>query len=274
MQTSLNPVIFGPGLTLEDQIRIAAEVGFDGIDTSIEAIAAIAEDHSVSGAKALFDEKGVQPAAWGLPVDWRGSEDSFRSTLESLHDWAKLARDLMCFRCCTWIPPVVEDPAETRRLAVSRFGEIASVLAPRGIRLGLEWVGPKTSRASGQEFIYRMDQLLELIDEIGQPNVGLLVDSFHWFTAGHTAEDLAALEDDQIVHVHINDAPDKPRDEQIDMQRLLPGEGVIDLPGFLRALREVGYSGYMGVETFSDDLKALPPEEAARRAKVAVDSVL
>jgi len=119
-----------------------------------------------------------------------------------------------------------------------------------------------------------MDQLLEMIDEIGRPNVGLLVDSFHWFTAGHTVEELVRVPKERVVHVHINDAPDRPRDEQIDMERLLPGEGVIDLAGFLGALRQIGYEDYMGVETFSAELKALTPLAAARRAKAAVDSVL
>ena len=58
------------------------------------------------------------------------------------------------------------------------------------------------------------------------------------------------------------------------MERLLPGEGVIDLAGFLGALRQIGYEDYMGVETFSAELKALTPLAAARRAKAAVDSVL
>jgi sugar phosphate isomerase/epimerase len=79
---------------------------------------------------------------------------------------------------------------------------------------------------------------------------------------------------DRIVHVHLNDAPDKPRDEQIDMERLLPGEGIIDLKGFLTALKNVGYQDYMGLETFGKVLPALPPEEAALRAKQAADSVL
>jgi sugar phosphate isomerase/epimerase len=274
MRPSLNGVIFGTGMSLEDQVRIAAEVGFEGVDTGIEAIAALIEERTLDGAREFFREAGVQPAVWGLTVDWRGPEDSYRASLEGLTHWAELACQIGCPRCCTWLPPSVEDAAATRRLAVRRFRESAQVLGDYGVRLGLEWVGPRTSRLLGQSFIYRMDQLLEMIDEIGQPNLGLLVDSFHWFTAGHTVEELAGVPRERIVHVHINDAPDRPRDEQIDMERLLPGEGIIDLAGFLSALRQVGYDDYLGVETFSDELRALPPAEAARRAKEAVDSVL
>jgi sugar phosphate isomerase/epimerase len=53
--------------------------------------------------------------------------------------------------------------------------------------------------------------------------------------------------------------------------RLLPGEsGVIDLAAFLKTLDAIGYDGPVAVETFSDELKALPPNEAAERAATSM----
>jgi sugar phosphate isomerase/epimerase len=53
--------------------------------------------------------------------------------------------------------------------------------------------------------------------------------------------------------------------EQVkDNQRLLPGEGVIDLTGFLHALRQIGYNDGVSVEVFGRGLKEMPPEEGAR----------
>ncbi len=49
-----------------------------------------------------------------------------------------------------------------------------------------------------------------------------------------------------------------------DNQRLLPGEGVIDLVGFLRALQKIGYTDALSVEVFSDVLKNMSPEKAAK----------
>ncbi len=139
------------------------------------------------------------------------------------HTMGRVARRSGCPRCCTVLPPSVDDAAALRT-GGEAFPRVRG--GPRGSGLPSRpgWVGPKTSRRQG-EFIYRMDQL-EMIDEIGRPNVGLLVDSFHWFTAGHTVEELVRVPKERVVHVHINDAPDRPRDEQIDMERLLPGEGV------------------------------------------------
>ncbi|MFH5183326.1 TIM barrel protein [Paenibacillus sp. TAB 01] len=74
--------------------------------------------------------------------------------------------------------------------------------------------------------------------------------------------------------VHINDAPDKPADEQIDSERLLPGEGIIDLKGMLDSLRQIGYDSFVSVETFSKELPLLAPGVVAAKTKAAVDRVL
>lgn len=262
-------------MSFEEQVALAARHGFDGVDTGIEALQALVQARSLEGAREFFAVSGVQPACWGLPVNWRGSEDDFAAGLKALPALARIGQGLGCGSCCTWLPPSVDsDPGELRKLAVRRFGECAKVLGDYGCRLGLEWVGPKTCRTGRHAWIHRMDQLLDMEAEMGQPNVGLLVDSFHWFTAGHTVEELAAVPVEQVVHVHLNDAPDRPRDEQIDNQRLLPGEGIIDLRGFLRALKTVGYTGYMGIETFSKELTALPADEAAARASEAARRTL
>jgi sugar phosphate isomerase/epimerase len=72
----------------------------------------------------------------------------------------------------------------------------------------------------------------------------------------------------------LNDAPDKAVEDQIDNQRLLPGEGIIDLASMLNALNQIGYHDYASVETFSDTLPLLGAKEAALRTRQALDSVL
>lgn len=106
------------------------------------------------------------------------------------------------------------------------------------------------------------------------PDAGVAVDCWHWHHAGETAEDLISLGPDAILDVHISDAPAIPGEEIRDMERLLPGEGVINFPGFFGALKAVGYSGTVTVEVFSGRLQNLTPEEAARSALEAARGVL
>jgi sugar phosphate isomerase/epimerase len=66
--------------------------------------------------------------------------------------------------------------------------------------------------------------------------------------------------------VHFNDAPKLPPEQIRDDERLMPGDGVINLVGFLRALKEIGYADAVSVEVFGKFLKEMTPEDAARRA--------
>ena len=108
-----------------------------------------------------------------------------------------------------------------------------------------------------------MNEMLEFAKECG-PNVGLLLDVWHWHHAGATTQDIVNAGRESIVHVHFNDAPNLPPEQIRDNQRLLPGEGVINLVGFLQALQTIGYTDALSVEVFGR-LKDVPPEEAAKR---------
>lgn len=275
MKLSLNGVILGEAVALPDYIALAGRCGYDGVDFDMKACLQIGQERAVDEVVAMFDKHDVEPANWGIPVDWKGPEDSYRETLAEFSRWVEMGAAIGCPRACTWIPPTVEEDAgEFRRMAVKRWREIGEIAAEYDVRLGLEWVGPATLRTGGNEFIHTMDGLLEMEDEIGLDNLGLLVDSFHWYTAGHSAEDLASLPAERIVHVHINDAPGRPRDEQIDGERLLPGEGIMDLDAFFGGLESAGYEDFMGVETFSEKLTAMPAEKAAQMAADAARDVL
>jgi sugar phosphate isomerase/epimerase len=96
--------------------------------------------------------------------------------------------------------------------------------------------------------------------------VGLLIDSYHCYTTGIGRAELAQLSDAQIVHVHLNDATDAPVEAR-DGARVLPGEGVIDLSGFLQGISEAGYTGYVAVEVLAPQPLADTPQEAAVRQR-------
>src|SRR5207244_5299465 len=101
---------------------------------------------------------------------------------------------------------------------------------------------------------------------IATRNIAPLLDCWPWYTTHATREDLARLRADQVVYVHVNDAPPgRDVDEQIDDQRLLPGaSGVIDIAGFLQTLDRMGYDGPVAAEPFNAELNALPPAERVR----------
>ncbi len=278
MFTSLSPGALGFSVPLDEGLRLAADNGFGGLDLPLTELLERVERTSVEEVKDLFDAAKVRPGGWGLPVNFRGDEDTYRAGLAALPRYAALAGALGSPWCSTWILPYSDDRDYEANMEhhVERLRPIAQVLADDGCRFGLEFVGPKTMRAGHRhEFIHSIDGALELGRRLGTGNVGLLLDCFHWYTAHGTAEDLARLSAEQVVYVHVNDArPERGVDEQIDNQRLLPGAGgVIDIVGFLRALERMGYDGPVAVEPFDATLQEQPPAERARLAAQSLSRV-
>src|SRR5579862_4473950 len=255
---------------LQESIAAARTGGFQGVEFSPNEVAGLIDEHGLPYVTDLFATAGIRPAAFGLSTDWRGAEESWRKGLEELPRQAKAAAALGCFRTATWILPGDNNRTydENRRFHIERFKPIAQILADHGVHLGLEFIGPKTLRDSLKyPFVYKMDDMLDMGAEIG-PNVGLLLDCWHWYTSHGTLDDLRRLRAEQVVYVHVNDAPaGVDIDAQFDSVRALPGEtGVIDIAGFLQALQAIGYDGPVTPEPFKQELKDLPSNDARLRA--------
>jgi sugar phosphate isomerase/epimerase len=278
MFKSLSPGAIGVGGTTEEIAALAARHGFGGIDFD----AAEAADRMAAGEldslRAIYERHGLRPGAMGLPVQFRGDEEAFQRDLAGLSRQAEAAAAMGCDRCATWILPAsdelgFEENFERHR---RRLKACAEVLGEHGLRLGLEFVGPKTSRAGKKhEFLYDMKGMLSLTEAIGTGNVGLLLDCWHWYCTSGTAEEILALRQEQVVHVHVNDAPaGLAVDEQVDNRRAMPGEtGVIDIVAFLGSLARIGYAGPVMAEPFSEALRELPAEEAVRATSESLDRI-
>ena len=268
MYTCLSPhAIHVQANDLDQAIAAARTGGFEGLEIPVAHVADLIDRHGPDAVRAKFADANVRPAAFGLPVEWRQDEARWRADLENLPRCARAAQALGVTRCATWVLPMSDERPlnENIRFHVDRFKPIAATLAEHGVRLGLEFIGPKTMRDSQKyPFLYRMFDMLDLGRKIG-PNVGLLLDAWHLYTSHGTLDDLRKLKADDVVYVHVNDAPPGiPVDQQIDNVRDLPGAtGVIDIAGFLRALKEIGYDGPVTPEPFKNELKDLP-DDAAR----------
>jgi sugar phosphate isomerase/epimerase len=260
MYLSLNAVLIDNRVPWPDFARLAARVGFPGTDVMLGP----AMQAGAAATNELLEQLDVKPAAIDFPVNFRKDEAAFQAGLAKLDDQAKFAAGIHCPRMFTYILSSSDTPkAELRALYKRRFTESARVLAAHDVRLGLEFLGPVQFRHQfAHEFIWRMNEMLAFAEECG-PNVGLTLDSWHWHHAGATTDDIIAAGRNRIVNVHFNDAPNLPPDQIRDNQRLLPGEGVINLVGFLQALQRIGYIGPLSVEVFGR-LKDKTPEEAAR----------
>ncbi|MEZ4864168.1 MAG: sugar phosphate isomerase/epimerase [Caldilineaceae bacterium] len=277
MFKNLNLGAIGVKTTLSESIDFARRFGFQGIDFSITEAMALADSIGVDAVRELFEDAGIVPGSWGFPVNYREDDTRWREGLMLLPQQAEFALELGCTRTSTWILPGSDERnfQENFEFHVSRLRPAAQILGDYGCRFGLEFIGPKTLRAPRKfNFVHTMDGMLALAAAIGN-NVGLLLDCWHLYTAHGTLDDVRKLTRDDVVTVHVNDAPQGiPVDEQIDNVRTLPGEtGVIDIAGFLRALREIGYDGPVTAEPFSQRVREMQPSDAVAATAQAMDQI-
>lgn len=278
MKTTLDCGAIGVRADQFDALELAAKFGFESVAAATGQLASMT-DADMERLREQLSEKSLALGPAGLPVEFRQDGDRFKQDLAKLPNAAKAVRKAGCTRMGTWIMPNHESLTYLQNLELhrTRLGQAADVLADEGIRLGLEYVGPKTSwTALRYSFVHTQAEMQELIDAIGRPNVGFLLDSYHWYTSGGTEADLLSLTNDRIVSVDLNDAPaGVPVEQQMDLKRRLPGAtGVIDIGTFLGALAKVGFDGPVRAEPFDDSLKGLPADEAVGRTAAALKKVL
>ena len=271
MYRCLNPGAVGVNLPWKKCLPLAHKNGFEGVDVDVDP------SQPASYYADALAAHGLRPGGAGLPVDFRGDAQKFEDGLAALEPLAARAAEVGVTRFATWILPFSDTMAlpENFRFHAERLGKAARILAGHGCSLGLEFIGPKTIRKGHKyPFVRTMEPMLDLAAAAG-PNVGLLLDSWHWYTSGGTLDDLRKLNANQVIDVHINDAPaGVPVDELKDNIRALPGEtGVIDVKGFLGALDFIGYKGPVMAEPFSQKVKAMPPEQAVAVTAEAINSV-
>jgi sugar phosphate isomerase/epimerase len=251
---------------LPTAIALAHRHGFESVAPDAGHLGRLT-DNQLTDLLAGLKANGLTWGAAALPVEFRNDDSVLKAGMSELPAFASALKRAGATRVGTWLRPghdrlpyVANFRQHSRRLR-----EVAVVLSDHGLRLGLEYVGPRTSWTSARyPFIHTLAEMRELIAEIGRNDVGVVLDSWHWYTAGETVEDLRSLTNHDVIACDLNDAPRSvPLEQQRDGVRELPcATGVIDLRGFLRTLAAIGYDGPVRAEPFNATLRTLPAEAA------------
>lgn len=265
------------GVTVANQKELNALAHrhrFEAVEPRAEELAAASADQ-LAEITGDLKTKNLAWAAAGLPVDFRRDDTTFQDGFAKLPRLAAGLQRAGATRVGTYLSPS-HDQLTYRanfKQTAARLRQVASVLKDNGLRLGLEYVGTQLLLVSKRyPFVHTMAEARELIAEIGTGNVGLVLDSWHWWTAGDTEADILSLTNNDVVSVDLNDAPKGiPKEQQKDNERELPvATGVIDMATFVNALAKIGYDGPARPEPFNKALNALDNDPACAAASAAL----
>ncbi|WP_375258184.1 bifunctional sugar phosphate isomerase/epimerase/4-hydroxyphenylpyruvate dioxygenase family protein [Citreimonas sp.] len=255
MKTSIATVSISG--SLPEKLDAIAEAGFDGIEIFEQDF--IAHDGPPREVGAMIRERGLEITLFqpfrdfeGLPGDLR--RKAFDRAERKFDLMQELGTDLVLV--CSSVHPQSLGGIDR---AADDFAELGERAAERGLRVGFE------ALAWGRH-IHDHRDAWEVVRRADHPNVGLILDSFHSLARKIDSDTIRAIPGDRIFFVQLADAP------LIEMDLLywsrhfrnMPGEGDLDVAGFMRAVAATGYAGPASLEIFNDQFRGGSPLTVAR----------
>lgn len=251
---------------LVTDIRAAAAAGFDFVEIWAAKLKEYLKLHSTTQLRELFETNNVEPYSINSieRITFRDS-DEFATLVEECEELCRTAAEIGCPYIVVVPSPLPEDTdrEEVIEESVRTLRDIAGVAKFHGISLAFEFLGQTDCS------VPTLDLADEIVRQVDRANVGLVLDSFHFYAGGSNFESIRALDPDRLFIFHINDAEDRPRTELEDRHRLLPGLGILPLSEIVSALREINYNRVASVEIFRPEYWERDPFEIASEAHAA-----
>ncbi len=256
---------------LATDIRAASAAGFDCLEIWASKLRAFLKTNSIADLKSLFDEHEIEPYSINSieRITFRDTE-SHASLLEECEELCRIASEINCPYIVVVPSPLPESKTQddVMQESVRVLGELGRIAEGHNVALAFEFLGQPSCS------VQTLAQASEIVGQLKRPNVGLVIDSFHFYAGGSRIESIDALDAEQLFIFHINDAEDLPREQLEDRHRLLPGLGILPLKEITGALRRINYDRVTSVEIFRPEYWERDPTELAREARAAVSRVL
>ncbi len=236
-----------------DKIRLAAEAGFTGIEPWIndvyEYVGQGGEVRDIE--KAIADHGLIVPCTIALRQWGEASDDEYPIILDECKRRMEMATRLGAPFIVATPPREPCDPGQITR----RYKDLLDLGRQIGIRPTFEYISFFRS-------VNQLRQAWQIVQDVDDDDATLIVDAFHTWNSGGTLDDLLQIPAERISHYHIDDAdPDIPAGKQTDPDRVMLGDGPIDLAAELQALRKIGYQGTISLELFNRELWEQDPRE-------------
>jgi 2-keto-myo-inositol isomerase len=266
MKTCFNTITAGPFAPLDEVLSACGAAGFDGVEIELGALDRLIAERSFDAVKEQLAQQSLEVAslmAFSLEV-FGDPSDALTEVSHAAELGAALGAPTLLVFCATGIPEGM-----SREDAIERAGEVAARYADAAapLSIALEPIG-RTGLMPGP------DDALEIAAASGRENVGIMMDTFHYYLSEVPTERVRAIPREKLLIVHINDSEDRPVAELQDGHRLMPGLGVLPLVEDLRALHDLGYDGHLSLEIFRQEYWDQPIERTVPQAHAALVGVM
>jgi 2-keto-myo-inositol isomerase len=249
---------------LTTDIAVAGRAGFDFVEIWAAKLMGYLGRGGLPALKRDLKHAGVRAATLNSVEHVTFNDPS--GHIRMLEDFQRFCRVAEAINAETVI--VVPSPRPKgvslsiiERESIRVLRELSTIARPFGVRLAYEFLGFADCTVN------TLAQCAGIVEKVARPNVGLVLDTFHFFAGGSSLASIRAVNPAKIFIVHINDVERARRRKMHDALRLYPGRGILPLGSILRALKVIGYKGDISVEIFRPQYWGRPPLQVAREAR-------
>lgn len=240
----------------KDRVEAAARAGFKGIGLWHTDLEHILCHRSLKEMRTILDDNGIEYLELEFLTDWfltgaRKAESDSRKrrlleTSAALH--AKHVK----------IGDFYNTPCPMSQI-IEAFAALCQEAEGYGATIGFEFMA--------SAMIHNLRDSLALVETAGAKNGGLILDIVHVVNLGISYEEISRIPLQYLINVELNDGtlPGSPRHDPSRARRFC-GEGEFDVKGFIKCLKDMGYTGPWAVEVFSQELVGRPLQELNTKA--------
>lgn len=256
---------------LQTDIKAAGAAGYDLLEIWSAKLYEYLKSNSTADLKALLFENKLEPYSINSieHVTFRSAEDYEKIKAECL-ELSKIAGEIGCPYIVV-VPGKLPEGASKETIideSVRVLNELGDIARPYGVSLAFEFLGQTDCS------VQTLDLAKEIVEKVNRENIGLVIDTFHFYAGNSTFEAIETLNPAKLFIFHINDAENLPKANLTDAHRLYPGTGILPIKEIKQRFDQIGYDRMVSIEIFRPEYWDQDPFEVARKAKAATEKVL
>jgi len=256
---------------LATDIKAASEAGFDLIEIWAAKLREFLKTKTVADLKTLLDETDLEPYSINSieHITFRTAEDYEKIKAET-EELSKIANRINCPYVVV-VPGKLPENASREDIlqeSVKVLNELADIAEKYNVGLAFEFLGQTNCS------VQTLDFCKEIVEKVNRGNVGLVIDTFHFYAGNSTFEAIETLDPEKLFIFHINNAENLPKENLTDAHRLYPGMGILPIKEIKERFDRIGYDRMVSIEIFRPEYWNENPFEVAKRAKAATEKVL
>ncbi len=256
---------------LETDIKAASAAGFELIEIWASKLREFLKTKTTADLKSLLDENNL--AAYSINsiehITFRNAAD-YEKIKAECEEFSRIAGEINCPYVVVVPGKLPENATESEIIeeSVKVLNELADIAEKYSVGLAFEFLGQSDCS------VQTLDLDKKIIEKVDRENVGLVIDTFHFYAGNSSLEAIETLDPKKLFVFHINDAEDLPKQDLTDAHRLYPGLGILPIKELKKRFDQIGYDRMVSIEIFRPEYWDADPFEVAKQAKAATERVL